>query len=706
MKWQVILAINLFVPTLVQAEEKIELPTISVNAKKDALSDQRISNTQKQVLSRQDIENLGVMTIGEVLGKLPGVEVGGINTDGSAVHRARGMSRDSVDIRIDGERPAGGSRIVSGVIGRLPSGDLERVEILRGSSAEFGGSASVTVNLVMKKALPKQSTAVKAAVGLNQAMPTGQFTLTKNGGEGGFSWSVPVTLNLHRTPSEREMSRQDSVSGVRTLWEQEQEDGLQSFREFVVTPRFTWKSGRDSLTISPLLFDGLRRRVNETDLSSFTNPADGTGLVSDGERNSRERNHRSLMRLRTEGEKYWGAAKLSGRLAFNTGKNTSDLTRKTRDTSNVLTTAIEASTNYEREFNSALRWDQSVENHYLSVAAEYVRLTRDDEQDYAGTFVANNRHEAKANEQVVWIQDEWSPQESLTLTAGLRSENMRLHADAESQQHHAWLPSLAMRWDFSEGWVARTSVGGGMKLPRLDEISNAMVRSVSTNTPVEADRRGNPDLEPERSLNFEAVLEHYLAQETGVVGANVYVRSTRDFTERRVQLEGTRWIDRPYNVGDALHWGVEFDAKVKMDALGWKGATAKTHLTLPRARVDDDFIQMRRMARDTPDYILSMGWDQSLPKLDSSYGVSLQLSGRSETDVPTEQQGYTESRMLLDAYWLYKLSPQFNLRISGQNLLGEDFKRQNTYMSGSNAWRLNTEDMGNRSLLVTLEGRW
>ncbi len=706
MKWPVILAINLLVPTLAQAEEKIELPTISVNAKKDALSDQRISNTQKQVLSRQDIENLGVMTIGEVLGKLPGVEVGGINTDGSAVHRARGMSRDSVDIRIDGERPAGGSRIVSGVIGRLPSGDLERVEILRGSSAEFGGSASVTVNLVMKKALPKQSTAVKAAVGLNQATPTGQFTLTRNGGEGGFSWSVPVTLNLHRTPSEREMSRRDSVSGVRTLWEQEQEDGLQSFREFVVTPRFTWKRGRDSLTISPLLFDGLRRRVNETDLSSFTNPADGTGLVSDGERNSRERNHRSLMRLRTEGEKFLGAAKLSGRLAFNTGKNTSDLTRKTRDASNVLTTAIEASTNYERELNSALRWDQPAGNHYLSVAAEYVRLARDDEQDYAGTFVANNRHEAKANEQVVWIQDEWGPQESLTITAGLRSENMRLHADAESQQHHAWLPSLALRWDFSEGWVARTSVGAGMKLPRLDEISNAMVRSVSTNTPVEADRRGNPDLDPERSLNFEAVLEHYLAQETGVVGANVYVRSTRDFTERRVQLEGTRWIDRPYNVGDALHWGVEFDAKVKMDALGWKGATAKTHLTLPRARVDDDFIQMRRMARDTPDYILSMGWDQSLPKLDSSYGVSLQLSGRSETDVPTEQQGYTESRMLLDAYWLYKLSPQFNLRISGQNLLGEDFKRQNTYMSGSNAWRLNTEDMGNRSLLVTLEGRW
>jgi len=170
----------------------IVLPSVEVKAKQDALSDQRISSTQKQVFDRKEIESLGVMTIGEVLGKLPGVEVSAMNSDGSSSHRARGMSRDSVDILVDGERPAGGSRVVSGVIGRLPVGDLERVEILRGSSAEYGGSASVTVNLVMKKALPKKSTALKAALGLNDTTPTGQVSLTQTGGEGAFSWSLPV----------------------------------------------------------------------------------------------------------------------------------------------------------------------------------------------------------------------------------------------------------------------------------------------------------------------------------------------------------------------------------------------------------------------------------------------------------------------------------------------------------------------------------
>lgn len=698
--------LGLLAMTSAQSEESIVLPSVEVKAKQDALSDQRISSTQKQVFDRKEIENLGVMTIGEVLGKLPGVEAGAMNSDGSSSHRARGMSRDSVDIRVDGERPAGGSRVVSGVIGRLPVGDLERVEILRGSSAEYGGSASVTVNLVMKKALPKKSTAVKTALGLNDTTPTGQIGLTQTGGEGGFSWSLPVTLNLHRTPSHREIDRQDSVAGTRTLWQKERDDGFQTFREFVITPRLTWKDGRDSLTVSPLFFDGLRRRENDTNLFAFTNPADGMGYVEDGYRASQERSHRQLIRLRTEAEKYFGEAKLSGRVAFNHGQTSANLMRDSYDATNVLTKTLESSKNTENEINTALRWDQPVDLHFLSFGAEYVRLSRHDTQDFGGSFVANNQHDASQNEGILWLQDEWNLEDKLTLTSGLRAENMRMSADASTQQQMGWLPSVAVRWEPASSWVVRSSLGAGLKMPKLDEISNVLSRSVAVNTPVEADRRGNTDLKPERSVNFEAVLERYLAKDAGVLGANVYVRATQDFTERRILQEGVRWVDRPYNVGDALHWGIEFDGKVRMDEAGWKGATVKAHLTLPRAQVDDRYLGVSRKAKDTPHYVLSMGLDQNLPKLQSSYGISAQVSGRSETAVPNEQYGYTKARVLLDAYWLYKLSPKFNLRISGQNLLASDTGRNAKYVSGVNAWLLNTVDTGNRNLLVTVEGRW
>ncbi|MDD5612558.1 MAG: TonB-dependent receptor, partial [Gallionella sp.] len=216
---------------------------------------------------------------------------------------------------------------------------------------------------------------------------------------------------------------------------------------------------------------------------------------------------------------------------------------------------------------------------------------------------------------------------------------------------------------------------------------------------------GNPNLRPERSVNFEAVLEHYLPDDIGVFGANFYIRTTQDFTERRVQLEGLRWVDRPYNEGTARHWGMELDGKVRTDKFGWKGATVKVHLTLPNAQVNDTRLGITRMARDTPRYVLSMGLDQSLPSLKSSYGVSVQHSALSQTVIPGEQLGYTSARTQLDAFWLYQIDPQFKLRLAGQNLLAANNARQNTLTAPTGQWQVSNTDYGYRSVFLTLEGR-
>ncbi|MFA5371959.1 MAG: TonB-dependent receptor [Sideroxydans sp.] len=702
MKLITITALAISLSVSAYAEEPPTLKEITVTAKSADVAERRDANTQKIILGREEIENLGVMTVGEVLGKLPGVEVKG---DG---HRARGMSRDSVQILVDGERPAGGSRIVAGVIGRLPSGDLERVEILRGTSAEHGGAASVTVNLIMKKALPKRSTALKAALGWRGNEPNAQFTWTENGGGGGFGWTLPITLNLHRRPGLDQTERQDVTAGTRTLWQKESEDGLFTFREFVLSPRMTWKDGRDTLTVSPLFFDGLGRRNNDMVQSAFADPVLGTGLAYNGDRASREENYRRLLRLRAEGEKHLVDAKLSGRVALNHAQRTVDVQRYAHDAANTLTTSTEHSRNDENEFNAALRLDRPLGSHLLAVGLEHVHLGRSEQQDLGGSFVTSSTHEVSERHSIAWVQDDWSLLPALVLTTGVRGEYMRLNSDAVVQQHGRLLPSLAVRWEPLDKWVMRSSLGAGLKLPRLDEISDTVSRSIAANTPLEADKRGNPNLAPERNLNFEVVLERYLDREAGVFGTNLYVRSTEDFIERRVQQDVStlRWIDRPYNEGNALHWGWELDGKVRTDSLGWKGATVKAHLTLPHARVNDTRLGFTRMARDTPRYVLSAGVDQSLPAWQSSYGVSLQQSGRSETDIPGEQYALIQARTTFDAFWLYKLTPKYNLRASGQNLLAADTVQEMRYLNGNDSYYLSTRSGGYRSLLVTLEGRW
>ncbi|NOT16273.1 MAG: TonB-dependent receptor [Methylotenera sp.] len=701
MKYWLILSV-LFVALPAQAEEAVTLEPMKITGEQDDVSARRDATTQKVIVERKEIESLGVMTIGEVLGKLPGVEIKGSG------QRARGMSRDSVQILMDGERQVGGA---GGALNRLPAEQLERVEILRGSSAEFGGASVLTVNLILKKALSKRSTDFKLGLGLRGDEPNAQFSWTENGGtenngSGNFAWSLPISLNFNNSAIDSSVSRRYSTAGLNTFWQQEQTNGNSRMGHYAFSPRFTWKDGKDSITVSPMFFYGPSTQKSQTDISAFTDPVAGADLHKIGERDSRETGTHRMVRIRVESEKHVSDAKLTGRVSFNNGQSDSGITRDKLDATNVLTTFNESTHTRNKEFNTAARIDKAFDTHFLSAGAEFVKIRREDAQFFAGGFTDTRNHRASSRDGILWLQDDWSPVDAFTLTTGLRLENMTIAAEDVSQQRAGLLPSIAVRWQPREQWVLRTSLGAGMKMPKLDEISNATTRSVAENNPAEADKRGNANLRPERNINFEAAIEHYLLHKAGVLSANIYMRSTSDFIEHRVQQEGVRWVDRPFNEGDALHYGIELDGKVRTDNFGWQGATLKSHLTLPHGRVDDQRLGITRMARDTPRYVLSMGLDQSLPKLKSSYGVSVQISGRSETDIPNEQSAFSKTRTPLDAYWLYKLSPTYHLRIAGQNLLASDTRSHNRFMAGNQDWQLNSFDDGKRSVRVTLEGRW
>jgi iron complex outermembrane receptor protein len=177
----------MFFSTSAWAVETLKIESVGVTGARDEIEMRKDSASQKTVFGRKDIENLSVMTAGEVLGKLPGVEIG------ASGMRARGMSRDSSRVLIDGEKQSGGT---SGAFSRMPASDIERVELSRGSSAEYGGSSPLTVNIVLKKGVTKAGTEMKAALGFKDGQPNEQISWSESGKSGDFSWILPVSLNF------------------------------------------------------------------------------------------------------------------------------------------------------------------------------------------------------------------------------------------------------------------------------------------------------------------------------------------------------------------------------------------------------------------------------------------------------------------------------------------------------------------------------
>lgn len=675
------------------AEDKsLKEVTVTATGTSEMIERQQAA-TQKIIIGKDEIEKMGALTIGDVLGKLPGVDASTTGNSGTMMVRSRGMVRDSVQMMIDGEKVHGNVAGVQSIVGRLSSTELKQVEISRGSSAEVGGSSALTVNLVLNKPLGKDSTAVKVVAGVRDTRPTLQTTYTKGGGDKTFSWLVPINITHQDVPIERWANRRDSTG----VWQDDQDQGTNVSNSVSVSPRMTWKSGMNSLTLQPMLYHMVGSAYNTAQSTDSVVP------VNSSTRLDSDINHMDFARMRADGEVFSNGIKYTSRISVSAFDRNTDTWRNGLSSAGLTATSVEQTKSRTNDQNAAFRVDVSSGSHVLAANIEILAHQRDESQRNSSLGI-NETHTSWDQQWTSWVQDEWSPSKALTLTTGLRSEAIRYAVDGAEQSHQRLLPSVALRWEPAAQWMLRTSLGAGIKPPQLAELTNQPVLSVSANTPLEPDRRGNPALRPERSMNFELALERYLPNEVGVFGANVYLRHTDDFTERRVLLEGTRWVDRPYNEGSARHWGLELDGKLRTDNFGWRGATFRAHLTVPRSAVNDVRLGLTRDAREQPRYILSAGFDQTQATM--SYGVSMQYSGAVQTQVPGEQAFETQSRAVFDVYTLHKINDKFNLRLSVQNLFAAETQRQMSAYAPAAIWALGSADKGVRVALVSLEGKW
>jgi iron complex outermembrane receptor protein len=575
----------------------------------------------------------------------------------------------------------------------------------------------------MRKAKPVASTTLKAAAGLRgtggDAEANGQFSFSQGGGSKDtdgtqFSWLLPVTVNRHGMPLDKATTRQNATAGTRNLWQEDRESGPYTLNELILSPRLTWKKAGDSLTLWPSLYRNEGRRETVLTRAAYANPAVGSGLAADGGRHDDEKSDLTIARLRAEGEtRLSTGSKLSGRAAVMGGWRDSDTARSWRDALSTATASREKLGRDENELSAALRLDQPVGEAMNAFGLEHATHRRRESQSVTGSNAMTTRSDASQQQWTAWAQHEWMPARALTLTAGLRGESIRLESDGRNSHAGQVAPSLAARLDAGDGWMLRSSAGAGIKAPKLDEISALTLRnaaSSTSNTPLEPDRAGNPALKAERNLNLEAGIERYLKDEAGVVGINTYLRHTEAFIERMTLLEGARWIERPYNQGTARHYGIELDARLKSELFGIRGGSLRSHLTLPRARVDDERLGLTRDARELPRYQFTFGYEQSLPKLSSSAGFQLTHHGRTHTDIPGELADETRRRTLLDAHWVRKLSSTLNLRLQAQNLLRADTKRNaeatSSLVAGTDDWRLASTEKGQLTWLLSLEGKW
>jgi iron complex outermembrane receptor protein len=322
------------------------------------------------------------------------------------------------------------------------------------------------------------------------------------------------------------------------------------------------------------------------------------------------------------------------------------------------------------------------------------------------------------------VSERWS------LLPGLRLERLRTRSGDIANGPIAEIDNIAQvlapvlhlnfRLDPQGKDQLRASLTRSFKLPELGSLLGRYVfnttyeREVS-NTPIAADRAGNPALQPELATGFDLAYEHYPAS-GGVLSIGYFYRRIDDLirqgiTQEPVPATGVlRWVSRPRNMGQAKAQGLEFEIKGSAEEWlpAWFERGSGVQLRAAWSVYASHVMQVEgpdNRLEAQPPWNLSLGFDARLKDSGWTVGASLVLQPGYATQQTDRQLAQRSALRTLDAFASWRIDRSNQFRIGVVNLLAPDNLGSNAVddvdgFSASSTTRRNTLRAVNVGLVV------
>ncbi|OGA97245.1 MAG: hypothetical protein A3E25_18225 [Burkholderiales bacterium RIFCSPHIGHO2_12_FULL_69_20] len=667
----------------------------------------------KTLYGRDELDKYGDTRVSDVLKRLPGVNMQGGNP------RLRGLGAGYTLLLINGEpAPPGFS------LDDLSPGQVERIELTRGPSAEHSAQAVAgTLNIILREA-PRQRQRQRE-LGLRLGYQAVRPTLAANGQwgdrDGRLSYTLPFALYQWRGQADTFSERQAldingdpqhvRVAGIDQYWG----------GGFNLGPRLTWKlSDTDSLNLqlfaqrnhfnnrggvitevlqgaAPLSVDdrfvsGGHWQMQRASLQWVQRWADGARLeVKAGGQASRSRFHN-----RTDG-------------VDGTGLNTlaRDTTGDNRERS--LTIGGKFTRPLGEAHTLALGWD--AEQRRRREQRSVIENGTQQLKGYDG-----EPFEADLTRTAAFVQDEWEIAPRWSTYLGLRAERIAITSAGVDDVLRNTSQVITPIWHVNHKLSAagrdlvRASLTRSYKAPNLNALMARPSQNNSypvngPNPQIGPDRIGNPALKPELATGLDLAFEKYLPQ-GGVLSIGGFHRRIAGLIRDQTTLQTVpwatvpRWVSQPVNLAQARSTGLEFELKGHADELlpaevAPKGLSLRASASLYRSTVDGLPGPDNRLEQQQP-WGATAGFDQvlgtALGGAPLTVGASLAWTPGYRTQ-QTADQGLTAARLrTLDAYALWAISRQASLRLSANNLLADDTRSFSELLpqSGATQSTLNT----------------
>ncbi len=480
-----------------------------------------------EVITRTQIEQLGVRDLGQLLQQHAGVEM--VYTNRGVGIRLQGLDPEYVLVLVDGQRIAGRAGTITDVT-RFSLRDLERVEIVKGPAAALYGADAVggVINLITRRPQRQLELSLRAMGGGFQNgsrdVPLGSeadlraHAATKLGafelrGGAGFRQRSPFDRNPDNVA--------DNGPGIRRF-------------DYDVDASWNPSDRFRAWTRTSYAWTDLRA-VDENDTGAVFNRVQRTEQLD------------SWLGVRNV---FDTGTTLTVRGHFGFFKDQFQLdqrnSRKLDDYSQTIT----------RLFEGYVQVDQKLGSHLLTAGAEVLSENLSSSR-LVSNFVQRGRFG-------LFVQDSWT---LLTNDAVKLSLEPGIRGDLDSQFGGAPSPRLAFKIDAGPSLTFRAGWGLGFRPPSFNEL---YLRFCNTGIGYCVD--GKPGLVPERSGSVNIAVDYRLPIDGWTVSASAWHTSLSNLIN--ITASGVPNPDNPTifsyeNVAGAYTQGAEVSTRLKLS----KGAS-------------------------------------------------------------------------------------------------------------------------------------
>jgi outer membrane receptor for ferrienterochelin and colicins len=678
--------------------------TITITAKR-SLTQRFLSTGSMVTVDRQDIEQLGADSVGDVLRQLPGVQATP-NANGGLEIRMRGMDKNATQILVDGQRVSSASAQLP--FDQLPAELIERIEVMRAPTAEHAGATGGTINLVLRQATAKRETNIRITDNHVWGRNAGQIFLSKTGPLSAqpllskeqlkeqiipsSPWSYFLAASATQQLLGANAHRQILGNGAPVS----ETDGNSRYKrsELSLIPRLNGRlSSKDQITLRATLtrshFFG-----NTGSTGTAIDIPHGTYGTSFGEVQTQQR---SYTQLGVDWTHRFESSKLETSASASSAAATVD-----RNGGTLLNYVPPSSSSYtfdddRRErmwlLKSKLTGTKSDLLWMYGFELEGRDLGINNSNTISGpltTFSAN----AQIDRRVLWAQTEWELPAKTTLTAGLRAQQLHTKSTdpttLQEQTRQFLQPSVHTRTPISQDMQWRFNAARVTRNPNVWDLLNRSTPSQGSNSISNPDSAGNPGLRSEVSNAFDTGIEAKLGN-AGQMGAGVFVRQLSDVIATTTTLVSGRWVAQSSNVGNATVWGVEADAKTGLTALGlgsdWTLSTNASILQSRMTAGDTVGSRIPGQAR----YLVNINAAKPLRRTGGWFGgVSMSMVGVADLDTSAGVGGTDRARRTMDIYIGNVLPKLGYWRLGIFNIGDAKYVKDRNYTSGSTAYQDNS----------------